>query len=260
MLILSLTACGKIKTQSPVSGYDPPDELGSIEAPAWLWEFPSGSYAIGFAFQDSHFGAKADSLAKEYAAVVLSRNHSSFVVDKKAIYEWADEQNSNSKEAKLQLVVSADLPYLQKAHQDLIRLDFTEQMGYYIALYGFIDGAVRNDIRKMHGDQIPAWCEENTVRQEGKVIHAVASDIAANLPDAWALAHEKALRLIGKYRLQKVAASLQNDDSLVIRKFEDETVSITYKAYLDKCFIIPITKEGMQSFKVYLSLRSQDLR
>lgn len=259
LILISLNACSKHRGIS-VSKPTIHEEIGDFDAPAWLWQIPSGSYAIGFAYANPRLSSQADSIAKEYAAVVLSRNHSSFVVDKKAIYEWANAESSISKEAKLHLVVSSDMEYLQKAHQDLIKLDEIKLMGYHIALYGFIDGAVDAAITQMKGKQRPAWCEDAHVSQDGKVIHIVASETAASLPDAWFLAHEKALSLMGKYRLQKIAASHESTDVLNLRKFTDETVTISYKAYLDKCFIVPIKKEGMQSFKVYLSLRSQDLR
>ena len=258
MIVISLAACANHKVMPVVAEPEALVEIGDFEAPAWLWQVPSGSYAIGFAYTDTHLEAKADSIAREYAAVVLSRNHSSFVVDKKAVYEWADEVNSGSKEAKLNLVVSADIEYLQKAHQELIKLDSIDVMGYYLALYGFIDGTVDGQARLMRGNQVPAWCEDASVTQDGKVINVVSSGLAASLPDAWSMAHEKALTLMGKYRLQKIAGSHESSEELDIRKFMNETVTISYKAYLNKCFIVPIKTDGMQSFRVYLSLRSQD--
>ncbi len=258
LIIIGLAACTQNKVVQVSAEPQVQVEIGDFEAPAWLWQVPSGSYAIGFAYTDTHREARADSIAREYAAVVLSRNHSSFVVDKRAIFEWADEENSDSKEAKLKLVVSADMEYLKKAHQDLIKLDSADLMGYHLALYGFIDGKVDGRIRKMKGNKVPAWCADATVSQDGKVINVVASALAASLPDAWFMAHENALRLMGKYRLQKIAGSHESSDEMDIRKFTDETVTISYKAYLDKCFIIPMKTEGMQSFKVYLSLRSQE--
>lgn len=257
LIVISLVACTGNKVREPVE----PEvrvEIGDFEAPAWLWQVPSGSYAIGFAYMDTHLEAKADSIAREYAAVVLSRNHSSFVVDKKAIVEWADEVNSGSKEAKLNLVVSAEMEYLKKAHQELIKLDGVDVMGYHLALYGFIDGTVDRSVRKMRGNEVPAWCEDANVTQDGKVINVVASALAASLPDAWFMAQERALTLMGKYRLQKIAGSHESSGEMDIRKFTDETVTLSYKAYLDKCFIVPIKTDGIQSFRVYLSLRSQD--
>jgi hypothetical protein len=258
LIVISLAACTQNKVVPVPVEPEVKVEIGDFEAPMWMWQVPSGSYAVGFAYTEPHLEARADSIAREYAAVVLSRNHSSFVVDKLAVVEWADEVNSGSKEAKLKLVVSSDMEYLQKAHQNLIKLDSADVMGYHLALYGFIDGKVDGRVRKMRGNKVPAWCEDATVTQDGKVINVVASALAASLPDAWFMAHEKALTLMGKYRLQKIAGSHESSAKMDIRKFTDETVTLSYKAYLDKCFIVPIKTDGMQSFKVYLSLRSGD--
>ncbi|MCB5228489.1 MAG: hypothetical protein LHW44_00215 [Candidatus Cloacimonetes bacterium] len=256
-LMLFLSACGGNKTRS-CHPLPPPEIHTPFSAPSWLWQIPSGSYTIGFGYADTFFSNRADSLAREYAAVSLSRNHSSFVVDKKSIWEWASETQSSWESRTFQLVVSADLNYLKNSYQDLILIDHYHTQGYYIGLYGFSDKEVDAKPTIMHQDEKPDWCVDESITSKGNTIYCIASAQASSLMDAWSLAQEKALRLIGKYRLQKVQAVFASEDDFHKRDLAIETVARSYQAYLDKSFIIPSTTENQTSYLVYLQIRSLD--
>lgn len=258
MLAVLIAACSTHKYVYQPQEIDPAPVYLPFEAPNWLWQIPSGSYAIGFAFKDTHLSNRADSIAKEYAAVSLSRNHSSFIVDKKALSEWASQTQSDWKAVELQFVVSSDLDYLKKSHSKLQLVDSYEHDGYLIGLYGFIDGKVNPEIQVMQNSQTPDWCVDEATRQQGNVVYYTASALAATLPEAWNLAHEKALRLIGKYRLQKVKGAFEERMDMTQRRLAIETVSESYKAYFVKSFIVPISIEGQKSYRVYLQIKSSE--
>jgi len=256
-VILILNACSSNRAKKPEP--EPPVDVSHpFEAPAWLWQIPSGSYAIGFGYSDTFYSNRADSLAREYAAVSLSRNHSAFIVDKEALYSWASESQSDWSSAGINVVVSADMEYLKRAHRTLQLVDAVDIRGYRIGLFGFIDGGVDGTPRTMLLDELPAWCVDESTSQSGSTVYSVASAVASSLPDAWNLAQEKALRLIGKYRIQRVKALFESTDDIGQRRTAVETVTRNYKAYFDKSFIVPLRKEQQSSYRVYIMLKSSD--
>lgn len=258
LLALLLSSCVTSKKQKVKKVYQPQETFVPFEAPAWLWKIPSGSYSIGFGYSDTFYSNRADSLAREFASVSISRNHSSFVVDKEALKAWASETQSDWSSAGLKLVVSSDLDYLKRTYQKLQLIDAVDVHGYRIGLFGFIDGQVENQIQTMDGNQLPDWCLDEHTQLNGNVLFCTASGLASSLPDAWNLAHERALRLIGKYRFQKVKGVFETETDMSQRHTAIETVTRSYKAYFEKSFIVPISIEGQKSFKVYLQVRSQE--
>lgn len=259
-VLILLSACTGNKARKVAVDPVLPESGIPFEAPAWLWQIPAGSYAVGFGYSDTFFSSRADSVAKEFAAVSLSRNHSAFVVDKEALYTWASETQSDWSSARINLVVSSDIDYLKRAHRNLQMVDAVDVQGYRIGLFGFIDGGVDKATRPMRSEEMPDWCVDESTTQKGNTIYCVASGVAASLPDAWNLAQEKALRLIGKYRVQKVKAIFETTDDIGQRRLAVETVTRSYKAYFDKSFIVPMRKETLSSYKVYVRLRSSEVQ
>lgn len=227
-----------------------------FDAPGWLWNIPSGSYAIGFGYSDTFFSSRADSLAREFAAVSLSRNHSAFVVDKQTIISLAQKSDVAVKNMDFKVVVSSDMEYLHRASKGLKLLDKYDAMGYMIGLYGFIDGQVDSARRPMLASEKPDWCEGKDLYERGNTIYSVALGSAARLSDAWYLAQEKALRQIGQHKILNVLGLLRATNDSVQRDLALETVTRNQKTYFDKCFIIPVQSGNSTSFRVYLQLKT----
>lgn len=259
-VVLLIGACSSHKAKKPLPASPPETEYLGFNAPAWLWQIPSGSYAVGFGFTDTFYSNRADSLAREFAAVSLSRNHSAFVVDKQAVYNWASASQSDWSSAGIKVVVSADMDYLKRANRTLKVIEAVDLQGYRIGLFGFIDGSVDNSAKPMRIEELPPWCVDESTELKGSTVICVASAVAASLPDAWNLAQEKALSLIGKYRIQKVRALFDSTDDIGQRRLAVETVTKNYKAYLDKSFIVPQRKEKLISYRVYIQLKSSDVQ
>jgi hypothetical protein len=257
LLILSLVllSCSENKAKDDKTNTVPSREV-PFEAPAWLWEIPSGSYAIGFGYPDTFYTTRADSLAKDYAAVSISRNHSSFVVDKQAIMNLAISDTQFSDKMDFNVVVSADLDYMRRAYQNLRLLDSVNVMGYMIGLYGFIDGDVDGAPRVMYPDQVPAWCADGSLYVQNNTLYSVASGYASDLPAAWTLAQEKALRQIGKYRVMKVVGKIRATDDTLKKSMAMETVTTAYKAYFERSFIVPVKWGNTTSYRVFISMRT----
>ncbi len=255
LLSLLLCSCAARKASS-----DQPPQPKSRElpftAPGWLWEIPSGSYSIGFGYPDTFFSSRADSIARDYAAVSISRNHSAFVVDKKAIMDLAISNTQFSEDMDFKVVVSADMDYMHRAYQTLRLLDSMDTMGYMIGLYGFIDGAVDSAPRVMDPAQKPDWCADSDVYTQNNTIYSVASGYAADLPGAWTLAQEKALRQIGQFRVLNVLGKIRATDDTLQKNMALETVTRGYKAYFDRCFIVPVKWDNTHSYRVYLRMKT----
>lgn len=228
----------------------------SFEAPGWLWEIPSGSYAVGFAFSDTEFSSRADSLARDYASVSISRNHSAFIVDKQAIMDIAVSDTQFSDRMDFNVVVSADLDYMHRAYQTLRKLGSANVMGYMLGLYGFIDGNVDTTMRVMRPDEVPQWCSDSNTYTQSNTLFSVASGYAAELPGAWTLAQEKALRQIGQYRVMNVVGKIRSTNDTLQKNLVLETTTKGYKAYFDRCYIVPVKWGNATSYRVYLRMKT----
>jgi len=255
LLSLLLVSCAGDKRRDP----DPPPSASSkltFDAPGWLWEIPSGSYAVGFAYSDTEFSSRADSLARDYAAVSISRNHSAFVVDKQAIMNMAISNTQFTDTMDFQVVVSADLDYMHRAYQTLRKLGSVDVMGYMIGLYGFIDGDVDTARRTMQPEPLPDWCSDGDTQVQNGTLYSMASGYASELPSAWTLAQEKALRLIGQYRVMNVVGKMRATDDTLQKNMVLETATKGYKAYFDRSYIVPVKWGNTHSYRVYLRMKT----
>jgi len=250
--LLLIMACAKNQVEQ-VQADDTSDEPLSFTAPGWVWQIPAGGYALGITYADSHYSEGAQDIARDFAAVSLSRNHASFIVDKSLVLSLAMQEEIDWKKVNFNVVVSADLDFLRKASEELKLLDSHEVSGYFLGLYGFLEVTLKTELRSSNPAQLPDWCAQTTYTDKN-TLYSVASSQQATLLDAWNLAHELALRQIAQYRLQNVVAQIRATEDTMQRNVAIETVTRSQNVYFDRSFILPIRRGNTTTYKVYLQM------
>ena len=235
---------------------------GSFDAPAWLWNLPQGKYAIGIAWEDGMFGSGAREAAKEFAAVSLSRNRGSFVVDKSMIVSLAAERTIDWQQVGYNLVVSADTDYLHYAHTHLREVDSYSINGYLICLYNLADQedtpiitAAQKTRRQMTESSMPAWCSAPELSTDSGKVYSVASSHQANLIDAIFHAQEQALKQMGRYRLQNVLSRVLATESMLEKAVAMETVVENQPSWIDGIFVLSVRHNHTPSYRVFIRLK-----
>ena len=227
-----------------------------FKAKAWLAELPEGEFSIGVAYADPVFGNTASTLAKDFAAVAISRNHSSYIVDKQILLELANQSELDITRINFNVVVSADMDYLHRAAKELLLLDSFNSRGLFFALYGM--GSTSPDKREITllSDEKPAWAKKSGIYLSGDKLFSIGSAHQAELQDAFYAAQEIALRQIAQYRLQTVLGKIRSIDDRTDQALALETVTRNQACQFDRIFIEPQKIAGSFSWSVYMQLKA----
>ncbi|MDZ4121641.1 MAG: hypothetical protein U1C33_04430 [Candidatus Cloacimonadaceae bacterium] len=267
LLFLILLASLLLLSCSTSSQYYDIEEISpiqniSFDASAWFWKIPQGPYAIGIAWDDGMFGSGALEAAREYAAVSLSRNKGSFVVDKSMIVSLAAERTIDWQQAGYELVVSADTAFLHYANAHLVQVDSYAINGYLICLFylpetnfGNAKPKVDSAIRPMQVLSFPSWCSDPELSTNDSNVYSVASSHQASLIDAIFFAQEKALKQLGRYRLQNVVSRVLATDSMLEKAIAMETVTQNKHTMIDQIFVYHIKIDNTPSYRAFIRLK-----
>ncbi|HNX38559.1 MAG TPA: hypothetical protein PL124_09845 [Candidatus Cloacimonadota bacterium] len=251
--VLFLTGCSVFRPK-PIVPHVPDIKILPFDAQQWLWQIPQGDYAVGISYSDTFYTDGADDAAKDFAAVGLSRNHSSYIVDKDNIITMAEDKELDLKQASFNVVVSEDLDYLRRASKELKLVGQFDTKGYFLGLYGFLDTKADTLLVTMNPAQPPAWISRTGVRKEKKKILSVASSRQVSLMDAFSAAQELALRYLGQYILRDVTGEVRAENNVIQRNLILETVTRSRSVFFDKVFIRQMKIDGNESYEVFLQL------
>ena len=228
----------------------------TMESRSWLHELPPGEYMIGISYPDEHFPENSEAMGKAFAAIALSRNHSSFVVDKELLLTLADNREIDYTSVKYNVVVSSDMPYLNKAANDLVQIDSFVMNGITFSLYSFSPQSVSTQPIHYVPTDLPKWIKDSPITLQNNKLISRAMAHEAELSDAFLNAQENALSQIGQYRIQNVMAEIRDINDVHQRKMAIETVTKTAPSRLSKIHIVPWQSGGFNSYTVYLELET----
>ncbi len=254
-IVLLFCSCAKNIAKAPVFGHEHRQYPGFL-APEWFWNPPTGPFAIGIAWDDGMFGDGAIDVAREFASVSLSRNQASFVVDKSIIISLSSQNQINWDEIGFNMVVSADLPYMYNAFQNMKLIDSYSTNSYLIALFGLEDALVSKTTAVMSRAGLPDWCNDADISADHEFVYSVANSHHVTLMDAYYEAQELALKQIGKYRLQNVMGRVLATDNMLEKSIAIETVTQSKNSYIDKVFVVFMRNNQSPSYKVYIRLKA----
>lgn len=255
--ILILAGCSTNR-EKPINNYVPDVRILPFEGQAWLWEVPPGDYAIGISYSSTHFTDGSADAARDFAAVSLSRNHSSYIVDKHSLLQIASQDDADFRTADFNLVVSQDIGYLRRAVENLRLVHQFDTQGYFIGLYGFNHAIVDTSKLVMHPGEVPDWARRPGLKvAEGRIISTAASR-QASLIDAYFVAQEMALRQIGRHLILKVMDDLKVENDIIKQMSAFESVSQSSPYNIDKVYIRKLMIDGNPSYEVSLQLEEAD--
>lgn len=252
-ILLILSGCAK---QKIIEQSLPQSKAMAMAVKGWLATLPVGEYAIGISYENEYFPSSTESLSRDFAAISLSRNHASYVVDKEVILSLADIQEIDYTSVKFNVVVSADMDYLKRASKELKLIDSFHSAGMHFGLFSFKQGSVPQDQYLFNPDEPPQWISDSEISVTNGKLIAISKAQEAELPDAFVSAQEKALSLIAQYRLQHVLAVIRDMGDVHDRRMAIETVTKTQTTYLRRVYVIPYQTGNFRSYTVYLQLES----
>lgn len=251
ILALLLASCA-----APHISSEPLIRSTPFEARQWLARLPEGEYAIGISYADPYGRDSSQALAKDFAAVGMSRNHASYIVDKEIILDLANAREVDLNRINFNVVVSADLDFLHRSARDLKLVDSFSSSGYLIGLYSLNQESwSSSETVIMNGDQ-PDWGKREGISLSGDVLYSVASSHQAELGDALNLAQEIALRQIAQYRLQNVLAKIRSIDDRVDQALALETVTRSQNCSFNRLHIRQFKSDESLSYEVIVQMKS----
>jgi len=224
---------------------------------AWLAELPEGEFSIGIAYADPVFDRSSSALAKDFAAVAISRNHASYIVDKQILLELAKQTELNLTSISYNVVVSADLDFLHQAASNLVLVDCFVSHGLFIGLYSLKQAKVTKTDTQMNPAEKPEWAAKTGVQLRSDKLYSVATSHQAELADAFYAAQEQALRQIAQYRLQNVMAKIRSINDETDQALALETVTKNQNCLFHRFFIEPQQLNETLSYTVTMELIAQ---
>lgn len=257
IIVLALTACSRYEVERPTY-YEPKVEFHTFEMPRWLLEMPEGEYSIGICYAEPPTSAHSQDYGKDFAAIALSRNHSSYIVDKYSVMSLAAQTDDNYRAASFNLVVSQDLDYLRTAAQNLQMIDSFNSNGYVISFYSFDQVDLNSMMTYIANPEgIPSWARNTGVSLDLGRIYSVGSSRQATLMDAFNAAHEMALRYVGQHLVRNVVDIMRTEDDLLQRSSAFETVIQSPSLCFDKVSIRRVVIDGSPSFEVFIRIKER---
>lgn len=226
-----------------------------LEVPSWLCNLPEGENAIGIAWNNENSKPNLDDVAREGAAVSLTRNHSSFVVDKTAVIKYAEQTELTSIGRDFKIVVSADTSYLNWADRNLISQASTSFNGYKLSLFSVQTLKPDKTIIRCSIANLPAWTKKSDVYLEDGYLYIPGFSSQAGLIDAWKTAQENALRKLAQYRLTTVLGSLRSTEDWTKKLLILETVTQSPNATMSNSWIYQKKVDTLNSYGVYILLK-----
>jgi hypothetical protein len=220
----------------------------------WLAELPEGEFAIGISYADPNLEATSGAIAKDYAAVAMSRNHASYVVDKEIFLDLANAPELDLNRLSFNVVVSADLEFLRHCSNNLQLVDSFVSAGYFIGLYGINKPVTISESSVELNEIPPAWYNREGVSLMDKQLNSVASSHQARLGDALNMAQEKALRQIAQYRLQNVLGKIRSINDRTDQAIALETVTRNQECYFQRINIYQWKSGESFSYTVYVQM------
>jgi hypothetical protein len=250
--MITLAACSRNSTQTAA----PFSHQSRSITPSWLQQIPQGEYMLGISYPDLHFPERATEQAKEFAAIALSRNHSSYIVDKEALLTLADHRDIDYNSKRFDLVVSADMDYLNYAIRELKPVLSYSADGLEFVLFGINSKPFNTLALGEDATLTPSWAAKPALILDKDIVISTAQAREAELQDAFLAAQEIALRQIGQYRVQNVASVVRDWGDVHLRQMSMETVTINSAARLKRAHFVAHEYGFTRSYTVYLQLEA----
>jgi len=230
-------------------------KIEKMSLPAWAYKLPPGdNLIIGIAGKSIYEDQMKDA-AKQMAAVMHSRNRSSYTISKQAATDKEDFLSGGS--AGFNLNVSSSPEETRRIYDSLKMLDETVYYGYYISLYSDGEATLSQKFKQQYVANSPDWYENDGLRLEGDFIYSYASASSSDLISAWENAAEQARFEIAKYLEKNVQSALTNENEQIEKKYAIETRKKSSHLRINRSFITSQLYDNLRSYEVILELTTK---
>jgi hypothetical protein len=252
LMFLMITSC--ISEQKIVEKKEV-KKIEKVSLPAWVYELPPGDdFIIGIAGKSIYADQMKDA-TRQMAAVMHSRNRSSYTISKRAATDKEDYLSGGS--AGFNLNVSSSPEETRRIYDSLVILDEVDYYGYFLTLYSDGKATLSDKHKKKYVANLPGWYENDGLKLEGDVILSYASTSSSDLISAWENAAEQARFEIAKYLEKNVQISLTNENEQIEKKYAIETRKKLSHLRINRSYITSQLYDNLRSYKVYLEITTR---
>lgn len=253
LLIITIIIVVGCSQNRIISEYKKQTDYTDIEVPNWLLQIPDG-YEIGISkiVRDT---LQYRNAAKEFAAVMKSRNNSSY-----AIYNFAQHNTESllkNKKAELKINVSSNPEKAHEFFKSMQLLNSNNFYGYFIGLF-----ACNSNNQTLISEkfieiqpQKPEWFKNN-IEIDNSIVYANAKASSSNLIDAWQKAAEHARLNIARYKQKDVKGMINSNNKKTDRIVAVETSKKISNLNIVKSHIIKkLIDSSLTSYEVFLQVK-----
>lgn len=225
----------------------PKHKIHTESLPKWVHSLPSGiEYVVGIS-KLTYDEDKCIDAAKQMAAVMMSRNKSSFSIDKFAIE--ASEDVMQSGKASFTLNVSASPNRTNRIYNELVLIDSVKYQGNFIGLFSTMQTQLPAEYNECKVASVPDIRPEIEETKNNIVVWTEGS--SADLTTAWEKAADNGRTKIAGFLSNTVSGSVVSMNELTKKNIAVETSEIIKNLKISESFIQSELYVGLPLYRVY---------
>ncbi len=247
ILLLSLFVIVGCATQNKIYRQKAQDVFEIPSLPKWVNSTPD-YFVVGISRKSMNHDDMKDS-AKQMAAIMESRNHASYTIEKYA--STSNEEILKSNVTQFKLNVSSSPQQTEHIYDSLILVDSTEALGYFFGLFSMASSEVQSSDKKGYIQRLPEYYDIDKLMISNNTITCFKTESSASLVHAWEKAAEEARFEIAKYFEKQVQSVIINTDEITEKRIALETAEKLSQMKLKASYITTELKDNLRFFKVY---------
>ncbi|MCK5052578.1 MAG: hypothetical protein KAS53_12710 [Candidatus Cloacimonetes bacterium] len=247
ILILSLLIIGGCATHNEIYRQKTQDKLEIPPLPKWVYNTPD-NFVVGISLKSMNSDEMQEA-AKQMAAVMESRNHASYTIEKYAAISSDNTLKSNVVEFKLN--VSASPQKTEQIYNSLELVHSIEALGYYFGLFSAVNREIDASFIRANILRMPKYFEKDKLEISDNTINCYETESSSSLVLAWTNAAVEARYNIAKYLEKEVQSAIINTDEITEKRIALETSEKLSRMKLKASYITTELKDNLRVFKVY---------
>lgn len=247
LLITTLFLIAGCATHKEIYKQDTQDTFSIPALPKWLHNTPD-EFVVGIS-KKSLGVIEMMEAAKQMAAVMESRNHASYTIEKYASTSGDNALLSNVSEFKLN--VSSSPQKTKDIYNSLELVDSIETLGYFFGLYSTTANEIPASFKTVSIQRMPVNFNKDNLEISAEAINCYKTFGSSSLILAWENAAAEARFEIAKYLEKKVQSAIINTDDRTEKRIALETADKLSQMKLKSSYITTELKDNLRLFKVY---------
>ncbi len=247
ILILILFIIVSCATHNEIYRQKTQDKLEIPPLPKWIYNTPD-NFVVGISQKSMNYD-EMEEAAKQMAAVMESRNHASYTIEKYAATSSDNTLKSNVTEFKLN--VSASPQKTEQIYNSLELVDSMEAFGYFFGLFSATNNGIDDSFKRANILRMPEFFDKDKLEISDNIINCYQTESSSSLVLAWENAAVEARYKIAKYLEKEVQSAIINTDEITEKRIALETSEKLSAMKLKASYITTELKDNLRVFKVY---------